>query len=173
MRKIIDYRVCYETDTTDTINNKVNSLIEKGWQPFGGVSGDNNRSQAMVKYEEVKTDKEMEEIHIEGMANCMEKQEATRRIVDLETEIASLKFLIKHDSLKRGSITKVSEVKPHKSESIHEPIDLTPQLQSMNRKLIGMESAHRNAAIIGLLLKGICTECLEELEPCYCARDVE
>jgi len=56
MKKIVEYivvRVHPASSTTKKIEVKVNGLIQKGWQPFGGISitNANVQAQALVKYE--------------------------------------------------------------------------------------------------------------------------
>jgi hypothetical protein len=43
-----------ESGTIENVEKKVNELIQKGWQPLGGVSisGDNDIVQSMVKYQD-------------------------------------------------------------------------------------------------------------------------
>ena len=54
MKKIIEYRICYD-NFYESLAEEVNKLLAKGWQPFGGICVDSlgvRVLQAMVKYEE-------------------------------------------------------------------------------------------------------------------------
>ncbi len=56
MSRIIEYQVVVATGDNKQLNQRVNALIQQGFQPFGGVSEavDNQvfyYTQAMVKYE--------------------------------------------------------------------------------------------------------------------------
>jgi hypothetical protein len=52
-RDIKEYQLV-ESGTIENVEKKVNELIQKGWQPLGGVSisGDNDIVQSMVKYQD-------------------------------------------------------------------------------------------------------------------------
>ena len=51
-RKIVDYSVISREDILDLVS-KVQGAIEKGWQPLGGmtIQEDGRAYQAMVKYD--------------------------------------------------------------------------------------------------------------------------
>lgn len=60
MKKIIDYMIVQGEEAHELVD-RVNSYIQQGWQPIGGVSyatyeqgrgGYTTRAQAMVKYED-------------------------------------------------------------------------------------------------------------------------
>jgi hypothetical protein len=52
-RDIKEYQLV-ESGTIENVEKKVNELIQKGWQPLGGVSisGDKDIVQPMVKYQD-------------------------------------------------------------------------------------------------------------------------
>ena len=53
-RNAYDYKIMHDL-FRDTLSEKVTALIDKGWQPQGGVSvtGGNGYIQAMVRYPEL------------------------------------------------------------------------------------------------------------------------
>lgn len=56
MKKIIDYQVLYTNSVVD-IDDVIKGAMSLGWQPLSGTSVDDGvLYQAMVKYEEEKTE---------------------------------------------------------------------------------------------------------------------
>lgn len=193
MRKIIDYKTLSHEDTK-MLDDHVKSYGQDGWDLHGDQYLQNgvNHIQAMVKYEE-EQDTLIPNPSLKGLTAFTKEQIAQNRDFLKPGPIRQVSagdgYDPKDDATlhfpeEKAPIIQVSE-DAGPAPLVNADMDLdkgthinipkrafTPMHdhQRINEKLIAMCRAERNTAI-GELLKGICTECLEELEPCYCSVD--